>query len=256
MATIADLRRHVPATRSELTIDIAAAFCEIQGMQSEELEGEEECVGDDWITPEPERPHLLCFVGVVREASDLDGPPEGGLPADFITARDLLATEGESAMARAVALVSKYFDCEFDASNVDLDLGEFVGLARDEYRATRVELLRIDFFDDERLPAATGVAWFELAAQFDRTIPELEAWEESNSYLDHGLRFLWKLDGGDAQRYELSDTRELRREYLIESEELEALATDEDAEDDEGDVGNDTDDSSDATSSDGLEHDR
>jgi len=70
------------------------------------------------------------------------------------------------------------------------------------------------------------------------------------------LRFLWKLDGGDAQRYELSDTFELRREYLIESEELEALATDEDAEDDEGDVGNDTDDSSDATSSDGLEHDR
>ncbi len=131
-ATIADLRRDVPATRHELTIDIAAAFCKIQGMQSEGFEGEEECVDDLWITPEPERPHLLSFVGVVREASDLDGPPEGGLPADFIAARDLLASEGELAMARAVALVSKYFDCEFDASNVDLDLGEYVGLATDE----------------------------------------------------------------------------------------------------------------------------
>lgn len=214
-------------------IDIHAPICEIRRMDQHDFAGEEE----ECEEPEPERPHRLQFVGIARLASELYGPPIGGLPADFIAARDLLASEGDSAMARAVALVAKYFGGYFDADNVDWKLSEFLGLRYSEHDAIRVELARIEFFDDERLPAASGVAWFELPTQFERSVEEMEAWEAENSYLDHGVSFLWKLDGEHAKTYELRDTLELRREYFIDSLALEDLATS-----DEEDDGTETDD--------------
>ena len=147
-------------------------------------------------------------------------------------------------MSRAVALLAPYFGCAFDTCNVDPDLNDFFDLRGDIYDAVRVNLESVEFDEPEdesdcdeseskvannaevaevqTLPFASGAAWFELPAGIERSVEEVKAWQEANSYLDCGLRFFWRIPGetprDSPREYDLSDVLRLWVEFGAEDE--------------------------------------
>jgi hypothetical protein len=202
---------------------------------------------DDFDRVRRALPHRFRFIGLVKNAWALD-LPRHALPPAFAEARALLRAEGDAAMERAVALLSPYFGCAFDTCNVDPELNDFLGLRGDIYDAVKINLDRVEFdyeddddddesdndvkvdvseggdgdaSDDRRLPAASGAAWFELPAGIERSVEEMEAWQEKYSYLDCGLRFFWRIPGESPRDYphecDLADALRLWVEFGAEA---------------------------------------
>ena len=198
---------------------------------------------DDFDCARRNLPHRFRFIGLVKHAWALD-IPRHPLPPAFAEARALLRAEGDAAMSRAVALLAPYFGCAFDTCNVDPDLNDFFDLRGDIYDAVRVNLESVEFDEPEdesdcdeseskvannaevaevqTLPFASGAAWFELPAGIERSVEEVKAWQEANSYLDCGLRFFWRIPGETPRdyprEYDLSDVLRLWVEFGAEVE--------------------------------------
>jgi hypothetical protein len=234
-------------------IDIDVVLCDSRTMGVDEHGNDEhgfDDQGDDVDLESARRnlPHRFRFMGLVKNAWALD-IPRHPLPPAFAEARALLRAEGDAAMSRAVALLAPYFGCAFDTCNVDPDLNDFFDLRGDIYDAVRVNLESVEFDepDDEgdcdesesdescgevgnkadvaevqTLPFASGAAWFELPAGIERSVDEVKAWQEANSYLDCGLRFFWRIPGESPRdyprEYDLSDVLRLWVEFGAEVE--------------------------------------